>query len=191
LTHGHPDHSGGLLNPDGTQLFPNAMLVMGQDDWDLWTSPHPNWADFCCPKILDQLLPLVQLGLRTYNNSGNGVYLVGNNETYTLLPGFTIRGAGGHTSLHGHMIAEVMSQGQTLHVLGDSFFTPLHMEKTGYGCTHDHHRQVCIDTRAELTSTFQPDDVLYAMHFAFPGLGQFDSNTNTFTHWNSTQQISE
>lgn len=37
MTHLHPDHSFGLINPDGSALYPNARLFCTQIDWDEWT----------------------------------------------------------------------------------------------------------------------------------------------------------
>lgn len=37
ITHLHPDHSFGLLNPDGSPVYPNAQLCVAQPDWDEWT----------------------------------------------------------------------------------------------------------------------------------------------------------
>ncbi|WP_264213344.1 MBL fold metallo-hydrolase [Leisingera thetidis] len=36
LTHIHPDHSGGLITPEGTAVFANAELVVAQREWDFW-----------------------------------------------------------------------------------------------------------------------------------------------------------
>lgn len=36
LSHGHLDHLGGNVGPDGAQLFPNARYVIGQKEWDFW-----------------------------------------------------------------------------------------------------------------------------------------------------------
>ncbi|WP_339947877.1 MBL fold metallo-hydrolase [uncultured Albimonas sp.] len=40
LTHAHPDHSGGALQPDGTLLFPEATWHVGREEWDFWTDPR-------------------------------------------------------------------------------------------------------------------------------------------------------
>jgi glyoxylase-like metal-dependent hydrolase (beta-lactamase superfamily II) len=37
LTHGHPDHTGGLIE-NGQPLFPNARYVMGDVEYDFWAS---------------------------------------------------------------------------------------------------------------------------------------------------------
>ena len=37
MTHLHPDHSFGLINPDGSKAFPNADLYCSEADWAEWT----------------------------------------------------------------------------------------------------------------------------------------------------------
>ncbi|MCV9999641.1 MBL fold metallo-hydrolase [Pararhizobium sp. YC-54] len=37
MTHLHPDHSFGLINPDETAAFPNADLYCSEADWAEWT----------------------------------------------------------------------------------------------------------------------------------------------------------
>ncbi len=41
LTHAHPDHSGGILRPDGTLSFPNAVHHVAAAEWDFWMGPDP------------------------------------------------------------------------------------------------------------------------------------------------------
>lgn len=38
MTHLHPDHSFGLIHPDGTPAFPNAELFCTETDWAEWTN---------------------------------------------------------------------------------------------------------------------------------------------------------
>lgn len=54
-----------------------------------------------------------------------------------------------------------MKQGQNLYVLGDSYFTPLHLENLDFGCTHDHHRVECIQSRQKFAAEFQVSDVYF------------------------------
>jgi glyoxylase-like metal-dependent hydrolase (beta-lactamase superfamily II) len=38
LTHGHPDHIGGIINAEGKPAFPNARYVMWKKEWEFWAS---------------------------------------------------------------------------------------------------------------------------------------------------------
>jgi glyoxylase-like metal-dependent hydrolase (beta-lactamase superfamily II) len=55
LTHGHPDHIGGIINAEGKPAFPNARYVMWKDEWDFWTS-EPDLAQLKLDEHLKQLL---------------------------------------------------------------------------------------------------------------------------------------
>ena len=39
LTHGHPDHIGGVLDASGKPAFPHAQYTMSKTEWDFWTDP--------------------------------------------------------------------------------------------------------------------------------------------------------
>lgn len=39
LTHAHPDHSGGVIRPDGSLAYPNAIWHVSAAEWDYWMAP--------------------------------------------------------------------------------------------------------------------------------------------------------
>ena len=39
LTHIHPDHSSGLISPDGKAMFSRAEIVVHEDDVSFWSDP--------------------------------------------------------------------------------------------------------------------------------------------------------
>lgn len=41
LTHAHPDHAGGILRPDGSLSFPNAVYHVAAAEWDFWMGQDP------------------------------------------------------------------------------------------------------------------------------------------------------
>jgi len=181
LTHGHGDHSGGLMNLDFTPAFPNATLVMGEDDWKLFTSADPNWAEFCCPSVLNAIQPWVHQALKLYEKKL--ILINKNNQTsFTKIPNIYVTLGPGHTS-GGDLIAYVTKDDESsLFVMGDAFVSGLHMENLNWGCTHDHHREEAIRTRSLITAMTPDSYTYYAMHFAFPGMGTFNHNNNTFSY---------
>ncbi len=152
---------------------------MGFNEWNLWTSSDPNWGDFCCPNLLNELLPIVHTGLGFYGP--NSLILV--NGTQEILPGLTVQFEGGHTSDQTFTVM-IESGGSRMFVLGDAAFSPLHFERLSYACTHDHHQLESIQTRTKLTTIFEDSDILMGMHFAFPGMGYFVNGV--FNYFNGT-----
>eukprot|EP01114_Cavostelium_apophysatum_P002436 TRINITY_DN1217_c0_g1_i1.p1 TRINITY_DN1217_c0_g1~~TRINITY_DN1217_c0_g1_i1.p1 ORF type:complete len:326 (-),score=65.91 TRINITY_DN1217_c0_g1_i1:3-980(-) len=183
LTHGHPDHSGGLLDVNENIVFKKAVLVMGRGEFELWTSPNPNWGDFCCPAELTADLPPVTLGLKYYQQAEQIVLLDDLKTLFTSIPSVTLMLSGGHvTSSHMTVSLDLGWDGSDrVYVLGDSFCSGLHMENLNWGNTHDHHRNESITTRQIYTElVFRDNDVLIGMHFAFPGCGNFQSDIKQF-----------
>lgn len=42
VTHAHLDHISGVVNADGSAVFPNAKLVIGRKEHEYWLNPTPN-----------------------------------------------------------------------------------------------------------------------------------------------------
>lgn len=58
ITHGHPDHVGGLINPDGSRVFPNAVVVVGRTEHNFWLSvPPPFPGNVTVPNSTGMLFP--------------------------------------------------------------------------------------------------------------------------------------
>lgn len=138
---------------------------MGQDDWDLFTSADPNWANFSDPAFLNAIQPWVhkalnlyqdRLVLINYQNNTNwskptNKIVLWNVNHLDAIPQVVVAPLPGHTS-NGDIAAFIRDEvGNVIAVMGDAFVSGLHMENTGWGCTHDHHRQEAIDTRAAFT----------------------------------------
>jgi len=55
LTHGHPDHIGGVIDGEGRPAFPNARYVMWKDEWEFWTS-EPDLTEWPMIEQIKQLM---------------------------------------------------------------------------------------------------------------------------------------
>jgi len=189
LTHAHADHSGGVMQLDYTPLFPNATLVMGRDDYYLFTSEHPDWDDFCCPELLNGDISWVKRALQWYDSpQSQGLILLNasNSFEFNMIDNLMIEMSPGHTT-DNHMTIRLTSSDtqRNFYVLGDSFVSGYHMENRTIGCSHDHHRIEAMKTRLEYAQSFDSEDVLFAMHWAFPGTGFF--NGTRFNYLNQTE----
>jgi glyoxylase-like metal-dependent hydrolase (beta-lactamase superfamily II) len=161
LTHIHADHSGGLRHADGRALFPDAELVVHQNDLEFWCDPQGEAArrEALHSRHLDAVF---QIGahadrLRPLHTGGE------------VFPGITALPAPGHTP--GHTAYRIDSAGQSLLIWGDAVHVaPVQVPRPEVGMAYD------IDPVASVTSRRMLFDLaadggmaLAGMHLDFPG----------------------
>ncbi len=96
LTHAHPDHVGGLAAHNATPLFPNAELVLHEEELRFWSDDR-NFAD-----APEHLLATRRLALNTFDAYRPVMRTAHSGE---VIPGVTIQPLPGHTPGHsGYMV---------------------------------------------------------------------------------------
>jgi glyoxylase-like metal-dependent hydrolase (beta-lactamase superfamily II) len=138
LSHGHPDHIGGLLSEGGTPRFARARHVLALAEWRLWTNPggHEQVPAALAELVRAQLLPLEKAGLVDFIE-----------EETEIAPGVEVIPAPGHTA--GHLAVEV---GRTAGLLyaADAFTHPAQIAHPDWGRGFDMDPDEAVETRRRL-----------------------------------------
>lgn len=142
ITHGHPDHIGGLTVEQGGQrkpVFADARHVIWQAEWEFWTS-QDSLAQLPEPMAVvarAELPPLREAGV-----------LDPISEETELLPGVRLLPAPGHT--RGHLAVEVAGDGKSLLYLADAVVHELNFEHPDWLAAIDMLPEQTVATRRQL-----------------------------------------
>ena len=166
LTHLHADHVGGLRNGDGKRKFPNATVSMLQADSDFWLSKE---IAAKAPSEAKEFFDLAQASARPYQAAGKWKPIAPGEE---VVPGIRSRPIAGHTP--GHTGYEVVSNGQSLLIVGDAVHVAqIQLERPDIGVVFDLDGAAADKSRAELfDEVARRGQLIGGPHLPFPSLGR-------------------
>ena len=166
LTHAHPDHAWGLVDADGTPLYPHAVIAVSKADFDHWTdlrhvdaAPDEHMKDHY-RGAHKNLLPYAEQGRIQWVDDGA-----------ELAPGIRAIATPGHSP--GHVVYEITSGGETLICWGDlCHHEVLLLQRPDWAFRFDHRGPEATAQRHRIYDLVDSGrSAVLAYHFPFPGLG--------------------
>ena len=161
VTHLHPDHVGGAVGADGSRAFPNAQMIVRDEEVRFWRDDsnvnEGNKAFFeLARKVLD-----------AYDGDATTVF----SDDVEVLPGMTARFLPGHTPGHtGYMLdsgnEQMLIWGDIVHI------PPVQFAQPKYYIGFDVNPEQAVETRRKVMAMAEAERMKVAgMHHLFPGFG--------------------
>jgi glyoxylase-like metal-dependent hydrolase (beta-lactamase superfamily II) len=150
ITHSHPDHVGGLVDPEGRSAFPRATIHMSAREWEYMQHQHD----------AQPIAAAVRPQVKTFEPG------------HSILPGIKPIALYGHTP--GHVAYEITSQGRKLLDIGDTAHSSIvSLAKPDWTIEFDADRAAGARLRREtLARLAASHELVFAGHFPFPGVGR-------------------
>jgi glyoxylase-like metal-dependent hydrolase (beta-lactamase superfamily II) len=171
FTHAHADHSWGIADAAGGDVFPNARYVMTEADIAFWTSE----ANLSLPEPLRTLVA----GTRevVLPRRAKFATLAPNGE---VVPGIRAVATPGHTM--GHVSFHLESEGQRLLVMGDvANHQVLALQRPDWPFGFDADPAMASATRRRVLDMAATDRLqVLGYHFPWPGIGHVETRGQGF-----------
>ncbi len=162
LTHAHSDHCWGTMGDDGQPNFPNAEIVIAQEELDFWTSEPPGAGRRSIAGVRKHLLPLRP----RIRFTRDGV---------EVLPGVQAWSTPGHTPGHMAYLFDG-GDGAPWCLTGDvAFHHPLSYAFPEAESLFDTDRALGAATRRRVLDRLAADRLrVIGYHHPWPGLGRVE-----------------
>jgi glyoxylase-like metal-dependent hydrolase (beta-lactamase superfamily II) len=168
ISHFHPDHIFGLMEKGtNAQVYPNAEIVVGADEYKFWTDPA------VIEKLPEGRRPLAKRIQATFPTWKNVRQVAGEAEAAS---GIRSLSTPGHTP--GHIAFLVASGSEQMIFSGDTFYQPAMSLKTPqWHGVFDQNGPLAEATRRKLADRLVADKILVSgYHFPWPGVGRLSKD---------------
>jgi glyoxylase-like metal-dependent hydrolase (beta-lactamase superfamily II) len=179
VTHAHGDHVGGLTDPMGTLLFPNARYYVPNAEWQFWMSPNVSLPKVKLPEEAKQgFIDLAKKQLTSIQ--GRVTKFEANRE---IIPGITAVATPGHTP--GHVAILIKSgDASMMHTADLVHIHTINLRHPDWKPIFDADPDQAATTRQNTLAKIASDRTLmFAYHFPFPGVGHIVPRTEGGFEW--------
>ncbi len=163
ITHAHPDHCWGILNPDGAVRYPNAEFVVSEVEWNWWTKAGR------AGEVPEAMRGTVEESQRQLAAIEARVRLIKDNAK--VAPGLTAMIAPGHTP--GHTTLLVEDGDARLLLSADCFTHPVaSLAHPEWHFGFDMDAEQAVATRRRVLDMAATDRIpVLGYHMPWPGAG--------------------
>ncbi len=162
LTHIHPDHSNGLIDSTGAPSFPNAEVVVQEDEIKFWVDRDLSQG------ANDRVRWNMGNAKKAFAPYAKQITRIGDGE---FMPGIIAMKSPGHTP--GHTCWTIEGGGKSLMIWGDTVHMSfLQLERPECAWGYDFDPAMSVRSRIAVLDQVSADATRIAgMHLDFPGFG--------------------
>lgn len=165
LSHIHPDHVGGLRDANGQIQFPNAEVIVSEQELPQWE----NGAGFGEMMVDEAFKPVFRSAAQSVASLGDRLLVA--QDSYEIASGITFLLAPGHT--RGHSLVRVSSGSDTFLYAADAFHDQaFDVSNPSWRTAYDYNASLAEQSRRSiLEEAASESETIMAYHLPFPGLG--------------------
>ena len=173
LTHIHADHAGGMLDDDGTAIFPRAEVFLSVEEENHWLGGEPPTDEVGVSEQVNSYAPQLR---KAY---GDRWHVIGEEE---IIPGMRREALPGHTP--GHSGYHLSSGNEELLIWGDITHVPVvQIAHPDVGLAFDVDVDLARKTRHRILDRISADGLaIGGMHLEFPGFGHVVRNGSGYEY---------